>query len=221
MPIAPLPTPLQHLGGRRFSFYPPILNIEHNEWLYRRETWTECVVANLRSGEEVCIPRMFLGEVSIVDDPVIIVGLNRELEWRAGAILPHVRRVIELPIAVNDSRPAPSRAARPAAVVNIRLEPKPEFRAAKWLGASLLLGVVAFSIVAGVMQSRPQFNPGDDFYSIESKLGKPGSDHSQEVNGHVYRILAYPHRHFSVVLMGPTPEDAHYIGTIPGNRPRF
>jgi len=31
MSIAPLPTPLQHLGGRRFSFYPPIRNLEPNE----------------------------------------------------------------------------------------------------------------------------------------------------------------------------------------------
>ena len=127
MSIAPLPTPLQHLGGRRFSFYPPIRNLQPNEWLYRRATWSECIVMNARSGEEVCIPRMFLGEVSGVDEAVMIVGLNRELEWRAGAIIPQERRVIELPVAVNDSRarvffsiPGPHLAP----VINIRLEPQ-------------------------------------------------------------------------------------------------
>src|SRR3984885_14079430 len=106
MSIAPLPTPLQHLGGRRFSFYPPIRNLEPNEWLYRRATWSECVVVNTRSGEEIWVPRIFLGEVSRIDEPVMIVGLNRELECRSGAIIPHERRVIELPVAaVGDSRP--------------------------------------------------------------------------------------------------------------------
>src|ERR1700685_2996715 len=110
MSIAPLPTPLQHLGGRRFSFYPPIRNLEPNEWLYRRATWSECVVVNTRSGEEIWVPRIFLGEVSRIDEPVMIVGLNRELECRSGAIIPRQRRVIELPVvlnekAVGDSRP--------------------------------------------------------------------------------------------------------------------
>src|ERR1700730_6240075 len=102
MSIAPLPTPFQHLGGRRFSFYPPIRNLEPNEWLYRRATWSECVVANARTGEEVWVPRIFLGEVSRVDDPIMIVALNRELEWRGGAIIPRQRRVIELPVRVHD-----------------------------------------------------------------------------------------------------------------------
>ena len=187
---SPVPTPLRHLGGRRFSFYPPIRNIEHNEWLYRRETWSECVVANLRTGEEICVPRMFLGEVSIVDDPVIIVGLSRELEWRDGAIIPHVRRVIELPVAVNavnDFRAAPARHARPAPVINRRLEPKQERRTGK-TGAFTLLGVVALSIVAGITEGRTQLNATDDWSSVTGKLGKPASDDMRTVNGRVYRV---------------------------------
>src|ERR1700710_160414 len=97
MSIAPLDTPLQHLGGRRFSFYTPIRNLEPNEWLYRRATWSECVVANAQSGEEVWIPRIFLGEVSRMDEQVMIVGLNHELECRRGVIIPRERRVIEFP----------------------------------------------------------------------------------------------------------------------------
>ena len=71
MSIAPLPTPLHDLGGRRFSFYPPIRNVNHNEWLYRRANWSECVVVNARTGEELGIPRVFLGDVSGAGDTVI------------------------------------------------------------------------------------------------------------------------------------------------------
>ena len=31
---------LETLGDRPFSFYPPIIGIEHNEWIYRRATWS-------------------------------------------------------------------------------------------------------------------------------------------------------------------------------------
>src|SRR3984885_2714817 len=113
MSIAPLPTPLEHLSGRRFSFYPPIRNLQPNEWLYRRGTRAGCVVMNAHSGEEVWIPRMFLGDVSGIDEPLMVVSLNCELEWRSGAIIPHERRVIELPVAVNDvvkdTRPSSAR----------------------------------------------------------------------------------------------------------------
>src|SRR5579871_4487917 len=98
MSIAPLPTPLQHLGGRRFSFYPPIRDAGPNEWLYRRATWSECVVANAKSGEEIWVPRAFLGEVSRIDEPLMVVGLNRELEFRAGRVVPRERRIIEFPV---------------------------------------------------------------------------------------------------------------------------
>lgn len=229
MPISPLPTPLQNLGGRRFSFYPPIRNIEHNEWLYRRSTWAESVVVNMLSGDEVCIPRMFIGEVSITEDPVIIVGLTRELEWNAGVVVPHQRRVIELPVAVNDGRPAPARPARPAQVVNIRLEPRREFAAGKWIGVVFALGAVAFTIVASVArqaqthmhtdlfkaaQPYQQFGPRDDYFSIVASLGVPARDRSVTANGRVYRVLTYPDRHFSIVIAGAAAVNGRYAGTL-------
>ena len=229
MPISPLPTPLQNLGGRRFSFYPPIRNIDHNEWLYRRSTWSESVVVNMQSGEEVCIPRMFIGEVSITEDPVIIVGLTRELEWNAGVVVPHQRRVIELPVAVNDGRPGPVRHARPAQVVNIRLEPKREIAAGKWIGVVFALGAVALTIVTNVArqaqthlhtdffrasQAYQQFGPGDDYFSIVAALGTPAKDRSITANGRVYRMLTYPARHFSVVIAGTTAVGGRYAGTL-------
>src|ERR1700692_3453711 len=41
-----IPTPLDQLGRRAFAFYPPIVGIEHNEWLLRRATWSDVEVHN-------------------------------------------------------------------------------------------------------------------------------------------------------------------------------
>src|SRR5437762_11725418 len=122
MPIPPIPPPLESLANRSFSFYPAILNIEHNEWLYRKATWSEVLVTNAKTGEDLWIPRRFLGEISRIDDPVVSVGLNKELQYRGGAVWPYQRRVIQMPPAVNaqpPSAPAPTRTV-PAAVVGRR-----------------------------------------------------------------------------------------------------
>src|SRR2546426_3933479 len=99
MCIPPIPPPLESLGPRPFSFYPAILNIEHNEWLFRKATWSEILVYNVKTNEELWIPRRFLGELSRIEDPVVIVGLVKELEYRSGSVLPHQRRGIEMAIA--------------------------------------------------------------------------------------------------------------------------
>src|ERR1039458_3211285 len=91
MASPPIPPSLDHLTTRPFSFYPPILNIEHNEGLFRKATWSEILVVNCKSGAEVWISRRFVGEASRIDDPVLIVGLNRELEYKGGAVWPYQR----------------------------------------------------------------------------------------------------------------------------------
>src|SRR5579863_7905032 len=110
----PLPTPLDQLGSRGFSFYPPILGIEHHQWSFRRATSGEIHVVNTSTITELSIHRRFIGEVSAIHDPVVIVGLVKELEYSAGAVVPHVRRVIEMPRAVNDSPRLGPRRAQPA-----------------------------------------------------------------------------------------------------------
>src|SRR5579872_483293 len=117
----PISPSLSHLGNRPFSFYPPLRGIRHNEWHFRKATWSELVVVHRKTGEEISIPRRFVGEISIVDDPVVIVGLLRELEYREGAVWPCQRRVIEMPIAVGETA-RPPRGRGPAPVVGIRLE---------------------------------------------------------------------------------------------------
>lgn len=149
MSIAPLPTPLEHLGGHRFAFYPAIRNVAHNEWLYRHTTWSECVVANARTGEEFWIPRQFLGDVAYTDDGEMIVALSRELEWRGGVVTPRQRTVIPFPAAaVAGDEPGAARTGHLAPVINIRLEPKSEVRAWRWIGVAALLGATGLAIVA-------------------------------------------------------------------------
>jgi hypothetical protein len=123
MASPPIPPQLEHLVTRPFSFYPPIVGIEHNEWLYRKTNWSEIQVVNCRSRVEIWIPRRFFGEVSRVEDPVLIVGLNRELEYKSGMVVPFQRRVIEMPVAVGGTAAAPVTPDRgePAPVVGIQL----------------------------------------------------------------------------------------------------
>ena len=98
MASPPIPPQLDHLITRPFSFYPAIVGVEHNEWLYRKASWSEILVVNCKSGAEIWISRRYIGEVSRVDDPVLIVGLVRELEYKAGMVVPYQRRVIEMPL---------------------------------------------------------------------------------------------------------------------------
>ena len=63
MPVPHIPSPLEELGNRPFSFYPPIVNIEHNEWIFRRADFDEIRVLNTKSNQELWIPRRFLSEI--------------------------------------------------------------------------------------------------------------------------------------------------------------
>jgi len=126
MASPPIPPSLEHLATRPFSFYPPIVNVEHNEWLFRKATWSEILVVNCKSGSEVWISRRFVGEVSRIDDPVLIVGLSRELEYKGGAVFPCQRRVIEMPLAVGAGPSTisdTSDRSGPAPIVGILLSP--------------------------------------------------------------------------------------------------
>jgi hypothetical protein len=144
---------IEHLGPRPFSFYPAILHIERNEWMFRRATWSELLVVNCKSGEEVWIPRRFVGEISSTEDPVLIVGLNRELEYREGMIWPARRRVIEMPLAVGGEgyvAPAPESRRGPAAVIGIRIRPTTENRVFRVIAAALVLVLLMYLAAASL-----------------------------------------------------------------------
>jgi hypothetical protein len=233
MSVPPVPPPLEELGGRPFSFYPPILGIEHNEWTYRKATWSEIMVANRKSGLELYIPRVFVGELSRIDEPNAIVGLHKELEYKAGAVVPHIRRVIEMPRAVNEGPHGLSRDTRSsptglAPVVGIRLEHKSESKVGRLL---LVATAVAVAVVVGavalfqgstrrvtftpVMQSDVQFSSADDYYTVVNRLGQPADDKWRAATGELqYRKLAYPKLGINVILMGSDREHARYIGQL-------
>lgn len=222
-------------GGRSFAFYPPILGIAHNEWRFRRATWTDVVVVNTKSGDEACIPRSFLADVS-ANAPVVIVGLKRELEWREGMAVPYRRPVVELPIAVNDNVPAPPRPRRPAQVVNIRLDsPRTPAATGRKAVVVVMLGVVAAAVVADVARPgevvemiegvRPhhvwqQLKTGDDYSAVVSKLGQPDAQRTFiDEKGEVFRALDYRSREYplgrlTAILEGTTQESAHYVASL-------
>lgn len=232
-----MPVPqIEQLGPRPFSFYPPIVGIEHNEWIFRRGTWSEVLVFNTKSQEEIWMPRRFLGEVSEVEEPVLIVGLRKELEYKAGAVWPHERRVIRMPRAVNEGpRPLSSQAPpRPAPVLGIGIEPSAESRIGRLIALVLLVGVVACFLVVnlfrttssgervtyrGVLQSDLDLTAQDDYHSIERKLGKPASDRWRDQPGEMrYRRLDYPNQGLTIILMGTEEANARYIGALDKNR---
>src|ERR1039457_3973041 len=97
MGSTPIPPSLDQLAGRTFAFYPALLGVVLNEWRFEKVTWSEILVTNTQTGSEVWISRRFVGEVSRTDDPILIVGLNRELELRSGMVVAHQRRVISMP----------------------------------------------------------------------------------------------------------------------------
>ena len=234
----PIPPSLEHLTARPFSFYPPILGVEHNEWLFRKATWSEILVVNCKSAAEIWIPRRFLGEVSRIDDPVLIVGLNRELEYKAGAVWPYQRRVIQMPVAVGAPPPSstpspPSARTSPAPIVGIRLESN-DRRVFRLIGAAVAVAIaiyvlaIKFDRVGEIRQRNITFTAADqsflelssrdNYASIVQKLGEPASDRWRTDSGEMqFRALGYPDRGFTVILMGPDRNSALYIGTMDAN----
>jgi hypothetical protein len=209
---------LEHLGNRAFSFYPPILNIENNEWFFRRASWAEILVMNSRSKEEIWIPRRFLGEISQIEDPVVIVGLVKELEYREGAVWPHQRRVIEMPLAVGErARTLPPPGESLAPVIGIRTPSVTDSRMGKLVGFTILVGVVASVVAVNVLRqvSLNELTPDDDYATVVRKLGPPAEDHWQSETAAIqFRSLWYPQRAQFVILMGDARSNARYIGRM-------
>jgi hypothetical protein len=156
MPGPPIPASFESLGRRPFSFYPPIVNVEHNEWILRSANWTDFHVMNTKTKDELCVPRRFVGEGALVEEPVMIIGLVKELEYREreGLVLPHVRRVIEMPRAVNASAPGPAIGPpRIAPVVGIRIEAEPRSKVWRLLFAACAAAVLICVAVVILVQS--------------------------------------------------------------------
>ena len=149
---APLvPSPLDYVGRRRFSFYPPIKNAQPNEWVLGSGSWSEVQVINASTGGEFWIPRQYVGAVSDSQGPLLIVGLTKELEYRSGVLGPRVKRVIEMPHTnIEHTDPSMEEARRPsgpAPVIGIRIEDREDSSMNKAL-LTLGVGALVMSLLA-------------------------------------------------------------------------
>jgi len=235
MPEPPSSPTLESFGNRPFSFYPAIRNVEYNEWTFVRETWSEVQVANSRTGSQLWIPRHFIGTVSSSDEPVLIVGLKRELELKGGAVWPYERAVISMPPPprVGERKAEPE---TPGAPEPPRPSPSAESQVGRLIGFALLAGLGATLLVVvfafeGV--PRPQdwwrkrqtattdqryltLTREDTRHDVHRKLGAAEREQwitpeSAEIH---FATLWYEKRSYLVVLMGSDRAGASYIGTI-------
>lgn len=233
MASPPTPPRLEDLAGRPFSFYPPILGVEHNEWTFEKASWSEVLVKNTKQPLSIWIPRVYLGEVSRVDEPVMIVGLNRELEYKAGSIWPHSRRVIEMPGGPPKSQgsaPANEGPVTPELAEAFRKQRDPE-RIASRLIAATLIGVSVLVLVAAILTSglfrKPkavvagrdqlylELTRTDDYFAIVRRLGPPTEDRwKRDSSEIVYRVLWYKNRNYYIVLMGAEKGSERYVGAL-------
>lgn len=222
------PTQLDQLGDRPFSFYPPILGIEHNEWIFQQGAWSEILVHNTKSLEELWVPRRFVSGVSQVDEPVMIVGLNKQLECKSGRVSPHEKRVIEMPrantprAATEEEVPAKFNSAQ---IVGIRME-RGEAKMSRIILGSLAVAILACFLAIsffrggkvsfqGVLQADLGFGAMTNYHDVVRKLGSPASDRWKPGDGErQYRALEYPSQELTVILMGVDKDSATYIGSL-------
>jgi hypothetical protein len=239
MAATPLPLNIEQMGSRAFSFFPAIVNIEHNEWTFQEATWSEVLVQNVKSGEQVWVPKRFIGEVARVEEPVAIVGLNRELELKMGSIVPHTRRVVQMPRAVNEGprladgarTDEPTTVSSLQSVAGVSGGGGADSKVGRMLliavGGAIALVVLAIALFRDsetrvsfkpVVQSDIVFSARDDYYAVERRLGKPARDQWLSETGELqYRYLWYPNQSMAVILMGTERDKALYIGELSGD----
>jgi hypothetical protein len=148
---APLvPSPLDYVGRRRFSFYPPIRAAGSNEWFIRNGDWSEIQIVNAESGLRIWMSRQYVCGVSDGGGVRPVVELTKELDYSGGSVSPLVKQVIEIPRAAKGTgkRPKKGRRREPAAVVGIRVEAaeNPRVRILGKIG----LGVIAICVLSAL-----------------------------------------------------------------------
>ena len=225
---------IEGLTERRFSFYPAIRNIEHNEWRLKEETWAEALVANVESAQEVWVPRTYLGEISSSDSPVLIVGLSQELEWKAGKVWPYQQRMLQVPEPTGGPRIHPGKPTRESAPK--RTHSPAERRVGRFIAGAVAAGLVACLFVilyafdalrnplqllfpadtSTTDQRYLALAAADSRDEVISKMGSPGSEEwitapDAEIQ---FALLAYPSRSYALVMMGAHRRETRYIGTI-------
>lgn len=198
-----MPPPLEFgaLKRRSFTFQPPILNVEHNEWRVRKTTGPEVLVTNLKSDLEVWIPKRLIAGISGPDDPLLTVTLSKVLEYKAGVLRPCERRVVEMPATQErgftdiPGWTAPgSRGHQRAAALGVAL-----------LACLVIAGLFRLAAVRRGGQGVEALTARDDYASVVRRLGPAAAESDRPP----YRVLWYPERSRYVVLL-----DARYIGAL-------
>jgi hypothetical protein len=215
------------LAGRRFSFYPPLLGVEHNEWTMREATWSELLVQNAATEETLWLPRGYVSELSRVREPVIIVGLTRELEYRAGAVRPTLNRVLtmkEVPGPPPESLPPLPPA--PSVMTLSTSEKRIGVAVLLWLGAAVMLcavvvGVFRYARSTQALRYRTVthaslgLSSSSDYGDVVRLLGEPASMEARQADGELpLRILRYPARQLNIVLSGREKNQMRYLGAV-------
>lgn len=229
-PLPTLPPPFDETGDRPFSFYPAILGIEHNEWRAQQATWSEILVANTKSDHSLWVPRRYIGDLSRIDEPVMIVGLKKELEHKAGGVWPHEKRVLSMPLVSNaPTNPGPELSPGPSAV-SLRMASSAESRIGRMILVSLVVAIGALALAVafyrgrtsgeqvefhGVLQAELGLSRQDDYFAIVRKMGQPQEDRWRSDQGELqFRGLKYADRQVTVILMGTDRKNARYIGSV-------
>lgn len=226
----PVPVTIEELQGRTFSFYPPIRNFEHNEWQLRRTEWSEVLVLNSKSGQEVWIPRRFFGKISSVDEPVVIVGLERELEYKGGSVWPYERRIVEMPRVTPPPRTeAPPEPPHHGSSHAVSRQPSTETRISRLIAGVLIGGIALCLAILAIYKAgvtRPvkltatdqeflSLTREDNYFAVVRKLGEPAETRWKSETGELqYQLLWYPQRSYYIILMGTDRKDVRYIGAL-------
>ena len=225
---------LAALEGRRFSFYPAIRGIKHNEWTVGEATWAEVQVCNCASDQELWIPKRHLGSVSSSDSPVLIQGLRRELEFKAGGVFPYHRVITEIPStrAGRERRASASGAPPPREKLFSRADARMLRLLAITVGSGLLLALVGLLGVVGGLHNPLEWllkpdtsttdqrylglGANDSYFEVVGRLAAAESEQwlSHEDNELQFQALHYPARGYIVIMMGGGRAEMRYLGTI-------
>lgn len=136
--------------------YPPIRNAEPNDWLLGSGSWFEVRLVNAATGREMWIPRQYVAGVSDRNG-ILVVELTNEIEFRSGALEPKEKRVIEMPIAAEQSQPRRKHAsAGPACVVGIRLDDQAQSSMSKAV-VTWGIGALVISLLAALISILARF----------------------------------------------------------------
>lgn len=220
------------LGGRRFSFYPAIRGIEHNEWTLRDSTWSEVQVRNDETGQEFWIPKSHLGGISSADSPVLILGLRRELQFKAGGVYPYHKFVTEMPSRTLGRRLPEPVAAPPKQSLLSGSDARLFRLLGIVIGSVLLVGLLLFAVFVGGLHNplerlfEPDSSTADQrylglaasasYFEVVGRLARPETEQwiSGEKDELQFQALHYPSRGYIVILMGGSRAEMRYLGTI-------